>query len=284
MFKTLKKISPGFLRTLARSIRKKLYNLSDTAKPYLISRTYCGFRLYYTNGAGLVNRIRIGNTDSIYEKSLVEAITKELGGISIPVFLDIGTNIGLISLSLIKAVPNIQIIGFEPSPIPYKSFFTTIFANKLDRQIQLYNKALSDTSGMVNFSVHSDRDSSGDGLFDTGRAETIGQYISIESTTLDELWKNVPIPNASVIKIDTEGSELKVIRGAAKYIKQNRPTIFLEISKENLAVYPYDEKDLVIFFAQNDYQLFDLHGTLISTKTISHAVLNQDTFIARPKK
>ncbi len=284
MLSFLKNKSPNFLKTLARKTRRMLYETSDKLKPYLIHRKYCGYRLYYTRGAGLIDRIRIGNINKIYEPELVNSICDELKKHESPVFLDIGTNIGLISLAVLKTIPNVKIFCFEPGPIPYASFTSTILANKLSDKVKLYNEALNKESGYIDFYMHNDKDSSGDGMIDTRRSESDSTRITVKSTTLDE-WSNLNNEEKiNVVKIDIEGAELCALQGSIEFLSKNKPIIFLEISKENLKVYPHNELDILNFFESNDYNLFNLSNMKINQDNIKNIVDTEDTFIAKPKK
>lgn len=283
MLTFLKKLSPSFIKTLARNIRSFLYHLFDRFTPYLTNRTYCGFILYYTRGSGLVERIRFGNLNRVYEHDLIDALTTELSKHNSPVFLDIGTNIGLISLAIKKNIPAVSIFGFEPGPTAYKSFATSIFANQLDTDIHLYNEALHKETGNITFYTHNDTDCSGDGMIDTQRANSKATSIQVKANTLDAWFTENNIPKVHVVKIDIEGAELYALQGASKFLEEYKPIIYLEISVENLKVYPYTEKEILDFFITHNYSLFDMHSNKQCTlENISTVVLEHDTFIAKP--
>lgn len=283
MLSFLKKISPDFLKTFARKTRGVLYHMSDNFKPYLANRSYSGYKLFYTRGAGLIERIRFGNLNRVYEYDLVDSLSKELLKHESSVFLDIGTNIGLISLAVLQKVPKVKIFGFEPGPIAYKSFATTIFANQLENQVTLLNEALNKEPGEITFYTHNDKDSSGDGMIDTLRAESKSTSITVKSNTLDKWSKENKVSKIHVVKIDIEGAELYALQGSIEFLKEHKPTIFLEISTENLKVYPYKEKEVFVFFESNNYDLFDMNGKKSTIENISIMVTENDTFIAKPK-
>jgi len=64
-----------------------------------------------------------------------------------------------------------------------------------------------------------------------------------------------------VMKLDTEGSELFVLRGAPALLEHCRPVLFLEIHDENLRVYPYDAADVRRELEQMGYRLEELEET-----------------------
>lgn len=284
MFSFLKNISPEPIRKLARNIRSFLYDYFDNYKNYLSHIKYLGFTVYYTKGAGLINRIRFGNTNSLYESDLVDSIYTRLKNIENPIFLDIGANIGLISLAILKKVPNVKIFSFEPGYIAYKSFDTTIFANKLLDNVKLFNLALSDKIGSSSFFYHEDSDTSGDGFINTGRSKSLAKKIVIKTDTLDNWFENQNIDKLDLIKIDVEGAELLVLKGGEISLKKYKPIIFLEISKENLKVYPYTEKEIISYLESINYSLYDLKNMKCSEKNISDMIIDRDTFVAISNK
>ncbi len=279
----IKRICPDWICRYARTSRQKLYHTIDLFLPYLTSRTYKGFKLYYTRGAGLIDRIRIGSTQTTYEPELVNAIIAETKSISNPVFIDIGTNIGLISLSILHSIPHAQIFGFEPSPIAYKSFATTIFANKLEQKIHLFNYAIDERAGHSTFAVHNDKDSSGDGLINTHRAHSPAASIQVLTTTLDAWWTEAGKPHIDVIKMDIEGAELRALRGAVLLLQNVRPKIFLEISLANLKVYPYNHHDILAFLHTHNYNIETLDKVLCTKDNLDSIMAITDSFIAVPK-
>ncbi len=282
IFAFFKNISPEPLKALARKVRQVAYVFSDSYRPYLNKISYLGFKIYYTHGAGLVQRIRFGNTQKVYEHKLVNAIASMLKKYPHPVFMDIGTNIGLITIGVISKLKEVKVYAFEPSPIAYRSFFTTIFANRLNDKIKLLNLAVSNQNGEVSFTTHGDYASCGDGIRDTGRSDNDVASIKIGSTTLDSWWSEHNKPQVHVIKLDIEGAELWALQGAENFIKETRPVIYLEISKINLKSYPYKEGDLFDFFAKNNYDLFTLSGKKCTRDSLPLITETEDTFKAEP--
>ncbi len=282
MFTLLKRLSPESIRKIARIARNKIYEKYDSYQPFLTNRTYCGYKLFYTRGAGLINRIRMGGAHKIYEPELSNSLIHELQKHKNPIFMDLGTNIGLISITVLKHVPDVMITGFEPSPIPYKTFFTTIFANQLEGKIELFNLGVDSSSGTINFSTNKSEGSSGDGFIDTGRGGKDVKTIQVKTITLNEWWSINSKQKVNVVKMDIEGAELRALRGAESFLRESKPTIFLEISKENLKVYDYNEVDILKFFISNNYSLCELDGTICDLENISGLVEKYDTFVAKP--
>jgi Methyltransferase FkbM domain len=71
--------------------------------------------------------------------------------------------------------------------------------------------------------------------------------------TLDEL----ALERVDLMKVDAEGAEFKIFRGAEKTLKRCRPPILSELSPEMLRrVSGVDVKDYFSFFSQLDYRCF----------------------------
>ena len=196
---------------------------------------YAGFTLVYDRRNSLVGRIK--RTGS-YERETVEAITGALLASDSRILLDVGANIGLISLAVLEAVPDSVVYAFEPG-LRQRSFLAqTVRRNDLERRLHISSLALSDTAGPAQFAVHPSRHAAGDGFLDTGRARK-ARLVTVETETLDAWWEHVGRPKVAVVKLDTEGSELLVLRGATAMLEVCRPVLFLEIQDENLHVYPF---------------------------------------------
>jgi FkbM family methyltransferase len=59
--------------------------------------------------------------------------------------------------------------------------------------------------------------------------------IRVKTCTLDSIIEKLHIDNIRLIKIDVEGAEIEVIKGAIKTIVKHRPTIIVEVWFSNIA-------------------------------------------------
>ena len=167
--------------------------------PVIRYRFYLGFKMFYSCldevGTGIVNNIMCNN---IYEKETCTFLQKSIKGISNPIFIDVGANIGLISLYMLKNVPDITIYAFEPSPHQNMLFRRTIEENHI-KTIQLSEFALSDKAGEASFFAHT-TGCPADGFKDTGRGGD-GKFIIVKTISLDIWWKNNNRPEVNLIKV-----------------------------------------------------------------------------------
>lgn len=272
-----KKVLPkkvwNFLRHYRAIIRDRLENGGSS----VCRIPYCGYELYYGPGDLLIKKIRNGK---IFEEKMCRAIVAELEKSPQPIFLDVGANIGLISLYAVAQVRNIHVYAFEPGP-HQNAFFTKTLAENNLSQITLSDNALGNKDEVVTFIAHFSPDSSGDGLIDTNRA---GEPIptQVQMTTIDSWWERAGRPGVDVMKIDIEGAELWAFEGAVNFLKQAQPTIFMEIEPKNLKVYPYTRDDILKFFVSHGYALYTLDEQLCTKENWQTFIGTYDTYIARP--
>jgi FkbM family methyltransferase len=275
----------SFLKKLRLKLNKYL-NLSlrwikNNLGPMDRSINYQGYKLLFSKGTSIIEQFDNG----IYERKFVQKLQNELVKIQNDNlnFIDVGANIGLISLPVLSKFPQAHIYAFEPGPHQFSYLFKTIKANKLTSRISLSDYALSDHKGSTFFYSHSRQHVSGDGLIDTGRAGE-SKKIKVKLDTLDHWWKHNKRPNISCLKIDTEGAELYVLQGAREMITATKPIIFFEMQEVNLKVYPYKAVDLIRWLSNQKYDVFTLDDEVVNQKNLEKYLPNHDMYIAKPKK
>jgi FkbM family methyltransferase len=227
-------------------------------------RNYVHYRVYsdydYSLWRGVTNT-------SLYEEKLVNYLVTELNKQDHSIFLDVGANIGLISLPLLNMVPQLKVYGFEPNPRTYSWLKQTINYNKLSPRFELSQVALGNTNNTKEFCVHSAKYTPGDGFVDTKRSGDTSR-ITVPTQTLDNWWNKNNLPAVTAVKIDTEGAELMVLNGGINLIKKVKPLLCLEVSPVNLAAYHEKPDDVFEWLKKNDY---------------SYSQLDEENFIAKPK-
>jgi len=266
-----------------RGIIKRLRLTIDVAGNKLIpERTinYHGYKLSYSAGTSIVERYK---RDGSYEEEVCVNLEKIIANTPNGTFIDIGANVGLISLRLLAKNPKLKIHAFEPGPHQYKLLKKTIQDNNLQPKVKLYSKALSDKRGSAIFSIHRGEDASGDGFMDTGRAGKTTS-INVKTETLDNWWESKGKPQIDLIKIDTEGAEMLILKGAKQLIATCKPTFCLEIWPINLKNYPYDAYDIYEMMKKYGYRLETQDGIKITDKNYPSFVNRESDFIAYARK
>jgi methyltransferase, FkbM family len=240
---------------------------------------YFGYNLYYSRGTSLIKRLL---EEGYYEQELCERIVQELQTVDHPIFVDVGCNVGLISLYVASQIPAATIYAFEPGPHQFQMMKYTLLDNKLNERIHLFNEAAGREPGEHTFFVHRTEDASGDGFMDTGRAGD-AKKITVKVTTLDRWWEQCGRPNVNVVKIDTEGAEFWVLAGGEKMISTCRPTIYFELWPQNIVKYPYTADNIMNWFENFGYEVRTLSGNVVTINNLDRYFGVEDTFVGYPK-
>ena len=241
------------------------------------SISYEKYELYYSTGTSIVQRfIRDGS----YEKEFIDYLNEDITKYGTDkMFLDIGANIGMISLSVLAKNPNLEIAAFEPGQHQNQLMQKTIQANNLSTQIKLFDVALSNNKGIAEFRVHNTVDVSGDGFVDTGRAGKT-KKVKVQTDLLDNWWEEQGCPKVGYIKIDTE---YWILQGAQKMIASQKPILYLEINDKNIKNYPFEIIDLLKFVDDLGYNLYTLNMKKVETANILEDIRECDSFVAYVK-
>ena len=191
--------APVAARGLARAMRlRALVDALDRRLPHgrrVLS--YRGFALVYSRGNTLVERIR---AQGDYEPELTAQIVAELRRSEHRTFVDVGANIGIVSLAVLSGVPDARVFAFEPGPHQHELLAETIRRNGLGASITAHRLALADRAGTSSFAVHASWHAAGDGLMDTGRSGR-ARRVTVETDTLDRWWERAGRPPVDVVKL-----------------------------------------------------------------------------------
>jgi FkbM family methyltransferase len=170
-------------------------------------------------GLGLLNYYddRVSGERNFIRKILPGYVTR-----AVPVFFDIGANIGDYSATLAKAFPTAKIYAFEPHPVT----FSVLSQSQGGENVLCYNKALGSHAGELplfdgansNGSQHAALNR--DVIVEIHRQAPESHLVEVD--TLDRFASSHNIEYIDFMKIDTEGSELSVLQGGRDLLAQKR--------------------------------------------------------------
>ena len=146
--------------------------------------------------------------------------------------IDIGANLGLFTYFMSRASKHV--FAFEPNPYPLGNL-----KHLVDKNVTILPIALGNNDGPIAIKIpHHENGWSSNGASLSPKTEEPGKVIDIQCRKLDSL----NIDNIGLIKIDVEGFEVEVLKGAKDTILRNKPTMIIE----NESVHTEDTNELFL--------------------------------------
>lgn len=188
------------------------------------------------------------------------------------VILDIGAHIGTFSIPIAKSHnKNVRIFAFEPQSNVFNLLCKNVQVNDLEEQIQVLNGIVSDRKKELFQCVPSHGNSMAVTFLPIDKADVAESSQAEESQNtniyvIDEMLRNGNIPsNVNVVKIDTEGAEVKVLNSCMNLIKSNYPVIYGEINVTALEKFSATSDDIENILSPLGYHFFRNTGNRNST-------------------
>ncbi|WP_372791855.1 FkbM family methyltransferase [Paraconexibacter sp.] len=142
------------------------------------------------------------------------------------VFWDVGAHIGLMSLIAARRVGREgAVVAFEPVPGNAERLRANLALNGAENVTVIGSAVAAQPGSMTMYSR------SGVSLMWTLEQENVGdERLDVEVTTLDRVLDTAPYPD--LIKIDTEGVEVDVLRGASRLLADARARFLVEFTDD----------------------------------------------------
>jgi FkbM family methyltransferase len=168
------------------------------------------------------------------------------------VFIDIGANIGYLSLFLAR-IKSRMVYSFEASSFNFSALLNNIKLNKAIN-VMPFNTYLGDKLGTASFFYDADNPGASSSRVLIESNKHLNEIVKTNSLDLMRLNLN----RIDLIKIDVEGSELFVIQGALETIARFRPFILCEMLRKWGAKFDYSPSDIITVLCDMDYVLYEI--------------------------
>ena len=169
-----------------------------------------------------------GHYHERYEAKLIETLLTPG-----EVFWDIGANIGYFSLVAATALKGRgQVVAFEPGQAAFARLTDNVALNAFGN-LTTYPLAVAAAPGEARLYRAADIADTGASLYSPGESQAA--YEVCRTVSLDEFRRQESLPCPTLIKVDVEGAELAVLRGAPELISRDHPLLLLEMEEKNLA-------------------------------------------------
>jgi len=210
---------------------------------------YFGTRVYFPKGSAI---FRIACEKGVYEPDVTDWLCRLVRPGTL--FIDVGANIGLTSIPVLRAVQGSTVLSFEPSPNSLPYLQRTCRESDFESRWSIVPSAAGESEGIARFCVAAPEYGAWDGFQDTRQAGRLNA-VDVSQTTLDAQWRRVGCPAVSCIKIDVEGAETRVLRGADEVVTRERPYVLLEWSQVNLAPHGTEVSVLLEYARSHNYDV-----------------------------
>lgn len=222
------KTHPGFedapVRTLFRLASWRTHCLLNRSA--VVELPQWGVRMFLPPRWGGEGTTMIYATREYYELELKHLDRFVSHGMT---FVDGGANLGVYTLAASKLVGESgRVLSFEPGRRSFAILGRNADLNGL-RNVQTYQFALSDEMGRARLYHHSH----GPVSFSLGREDLGAEtFEEVSTVTLDHIASQEQIERIDFIKLDVEGAEELVLRGALQTLTHSHPTVLFETNKE----------------------------------------------------
>lgn len=212
------------------------------------------------------------------EVSLVEKFVRPGG-----VFIDVGANLGFYSLWASRLIgANGMVHAFEPASNSFKLLQSNIRRNKMTNIVA--NKvALSDREGEGELYVN--RESGLSSLGETERGLIVG-IENVQCISLDYYLAQVENQQADFLKIDVEGFEGHVLKGAKELLKrENDIVVMCELAQKNFRPLNISVNEILDWMRLLGFDIWEIDQAsrlLLKIDIPQDSYQNQNFLFARP--
>jgi FkbM family methyltransferase len=196
-----------------------------------------------------VNDTFMGQSYLRYGEVFEAEIEVLLGLLQFPgLVIDVGANMGVHTVPLAKelARQGRQMLSFEPQPVIFQQLCANLALNGL-MNVRALPYACGSMSGVVTFSAPDYCQEGNFGGVSMSTQGSISAVVAAPCHTLDEIVQEAQV---ALIKIDVEGFELEVLKGAKNLIGHWLPAMFIENDRLEKS------EALIQWLFDHDYQLY----------------------------
>jgi FkbM family methyltransferase len=198
------------------------------------------------------------------------------------VAIDVGANSGCHTLVMANAVGSKgKVVAFEPNPRMFDRLQANVQLNRFDN-VDLCPVALSDQNGIVTLHIPKVGDyNQGLGSIHSANLENASDQIDVPKISLDD-WVNQHCPSRiDLIKIDVEGHEMLVFKGAYQTLKNFKPILIFEFSERQWRNAGVATEEVEKLLDDLQYDLYVMRRTI--TTSIRSGISEEGDILALPR-
>jgi len=224
------------LGQMQAQIERRLAQLQHADTIYLgeheaLTRLHTGHRIYVdTRDVGICSHLMLeGRWEPWIETGLASAVKPGMR------FCDVGANFGYYTLLGAQWVGEAgRVFSFEANPEILKKLRKSVLVNGFGNTVSLFGNAVYSDRRTLDLVFSFEFSGGGSTFGGDARSPWAAHRAEVEAAPLDDLLADVP--DVQVMKIDVEGAEPHVIRGARRLIERSRTlTLVIEFHETSVA-------------------------------------------------
>lgn len=276
------------------SIIRKIY--SNVYSFYLkrVGKITHGWKIHYSKKLNIYFLLNLDNyidfliyKNDSFEPYILEAIKKIIEKWPISTFIDVGSNIGQMSLYVAKNFPNISVVSYEAYNKNYLQHAASMLLNDLN--YSLHNVAISESENNITLYLPKKQEDYDLGKYNSGMPSiNLDSFreehnkLTVPATTLTKVMSSnvVSAREYTLVKIDVEGAELNVIKGFHEFISQQSGIIIIIEMLFEKDKPLYDTVTLTLL--SEGFQLYSINMNPIHN--VSSLTENTDLIFVKEKK
>lgn len=200
-----------------------------------------------------------GNVSTVEAYHSIKAIKRED-----PIIFDVGANIGTYTTWMAKHFPKGKIYAFEPQRLVFQILCGNMALNNF-YNTHIYNFGLGSENNTIEFYEPNYYMGEDFGIFSLVEDKIIHksqEKAVVDIYTLDYFVEHYKVPHIDFIKIDAEGMDLDVLKGAEQSLKKFKPSILVEHSDNRRSII----KQLQDFLTEELYSFEVLGNNLLAIR------------------
>jgi FkbM family methyltransferase len=218
---------------------------------------YYGTNVYFPSRAAV---FRLICRDGAFEPEIIQrliAFTRPNTSV-----FDIGANIGLMSVPVLKSCSTCRVVSFEPSPNSLPYLQRTAHESSYRDRWTVIGKAVSAEPGELEFVIGQSEDGLFEGFKSANRLSD-AHTIKVPVTSVDDEWGRLGKPTVSVLKIDVEGAEGLVLAGSREVLNTCRPHLIIEWHEPYLQEFGTSWDSLLSIANEHGYRIYTLPAGIV---------------------
>jgi FkbM family methyltransferase len=163
--------------------------------------------------------LRTGTYNAGYQTLLSKSVFPN----GVGTYIDVGSNVGFTVIPLARACPAVQCYAFEPEPRNFFCLWKNIASHGVEKNVRARAVAAFSREDTLNFELA--RGHSGDHRVRTSDGkqpalddEESREVIQVKAAPLDSFFAIPNLARPIMVKMDTQGSEVQIMRGAERLL------------------------------------------------------------------